>query len=231
MSKNWEGSLRSDRQAVFRLLSKVSDSCLGLSRVSQEGWGSGLRILPNVNSTGGPCTEQDLDQDELSWPLLFVFIFPSLLECHLVLLIAVIFLSGLWIELSSLPPHSLSSTTFEHQWWWIANHHWHWWCGIYLILILDPVPWSRTIKRVHPLCWRGAFISSILTFLKTELRQKRLSGNIAPLWEIIAIDKKMFPLPMVSPKLSWQVLTGVFATSRKLRCHSLNKENSDVAWN
>ena len=37
----------------------------------------------------------------------------------LLLLIAVIFLSGLWIELSSLPPHSLSSATFEHQWlWW-----------------------------------------------------------------------------------------------------------------
>ena len=195
MSKNWEGSLRSDRQAVFRLLSKVSDSCLGLSRVSQEGRGSGLRILPNVNSTGGPWTEQDLDQDELSWPLLFVFIFPSLLECHLVLLIAVIFLSGLWIELSSLPPHSLSSTTFEHQWWWITNHHW------WLVMwdTFDTDIRSCAIKRVHPLCWRGALISSILTSLKTELRQKGLSGNIAPLWEIIAIDKKSFPYQWYPP--------------------------------
>ena len=230
MSKNWEGSLRSDRQAVFRLLSKVSDSCLGLSRVSQEGWGSRLRILPNVNSTGGPCTEQDLDPDELSWPLLFVFIFPSLLECHLVLLIAVIFLSGLWIELSSLPPHSLSSTTFEHQWWWITNHHW--WLVMWDTSDTD----IRSCAMISDHKESSSFMLAWCSFRHFDIF-KDLAETKGAEWKYCTSlgnhcnRQKKFPLPMVSPKLSWQVLTGVFATSRKLRCHSLNKENSDVAWN
>ena len=69
-------------------------------------------------------TGQDLDLKELScppdWYSLSLSV-HSLLECHLLPLIAVIFLSGLWIELSSLPPQSLSLTTFEHHcndYWW-----------------------------------------------------------------------------------------------------------------
>ena len=105
----------------------------------------------------------------------------------ILLLIAVIFLSGLWIELSSLPPHSLNFRTS--------------------MMVMRGCRYPDS-----PLHHCDYVPQSLLHF----------SGNH---------QQEKFPLLTISPQLSWQVLTAVFATSRKLLCHSLNKENSDVAWN